>query len=494
VKSAAIIALSPLLAFGAVCVVTMLAAIGRRSTVAVALSVSACLAALVAVPFAWTVAPQTVTDLLVIDRYALLFMSILLSGTLVVLVLSLGYSALHEEQVEEYYLLVLLATVGGLVMVAAAHFAAFFLGLEIIGVSLYGLIAYLRLRRGPLEAAVKYLVLSGTASAFLLFGMALIYFDSGALAFRSIAEPVVGAGPSLWAAGFLMMLAGIGFKLGLVPFHAWMPDVYEGAPAPITAYIATISKAAVFVALFRFVSQGHILASGARPALALLAIASMTVGNFLALQQGNVKRLIAYSSIAHFGYVLVGVVAAGPSAAEAVVFYLIAYVVTTLGTLACVCATSTSVRDADRLDDYRALFWSRPWLAGCLMLMLLSLAGIPVTAGFVGKFYAILAGFEGGIWWLVLALVFNSAIGIYYYLRWLLVLFDRPAPALQNAFHAPAATVGTSLSLAILSALLLWLGLYPSPMITWIRSAIAPHERSIAVIPNQQVRNGSTSE
>jgi NADH-quinone oxidoreductase subunit N len=157
-----------------------------------------------------------------------------------------------------------------------------------------------------------------------------------------------------------------------------------------------------------------------------------------------------------------------------VTFYLFAYVVTTLGILACVCALSGGERDAERMDDYKALFWSRPWLAGALMLMLLSLAGIPLTAGFVGKFYAIMAGFEGGVWWLVLALVVNSAIGVYYYLRWLLVLFERPAPARSADVPLAAPSWGAVLSLAVLASLLLWLGVHPSPVIAWIRGAMTP--------------------
>jgi NADH-quinone oxidoreductase subunit N len=470
-----VIALSPLLIFGALCVLAMVVvAFRRQHSLIAAVGAASCLAGLAAVSAAGSVAPRQVTALLLIDDYALMFMSIVIGATLVVGLLSVSYPPLREEQVEEYYLLLLLATFGGLVMAAAAHFATFFLGLEIIGVSLYGLIGYLRRRKGPLEAALKYLVLSGTASAFLLFGMALIYFDSGGLAFSLVVDRAVAGGPSLWTAGFLLMLVGIGFKLGLVPFHPWMPDVYQGAPVPITAYVATVSKAAVFAALFRFVNHGPVLATGARPALALLAAASMTVGNFLALQQDNVKRLIAYSSIAHFGYLLVALVAAGPLAGEAVTFYLVAYVVTTLGILACVCALSSGERDAERMDDYKALFWSRPWLAGALMLMLLSLAGIPLTAGFVGKFYAIMAGFEGGVWWLVLALVVNSAVGVYYYLRWLLVLFERPAPARSADVPLAAPSWGAVLSLAVLASLLLWLGVHPSPVIAWIRGAMTP--------------------
>ena len=219
-----VIVLSPLLIFGALCVLAMVVvALRRQHSLIAAVGAASCLAGLAAVSAARSVAPRQVTELLLIDDYALMFMSIVIGATLVVGLLSVTYPPLREEQVEEYYLLMLLASFGGLVMVAAAHFATFFLGLEIIGVSLYGLIGYLRRRKGPLEAALKYLVLSGTASAFLLFGMALIYFDSGGLAFSVVVDRAVASGPSLWTAGFLLMLVGIGFKLGFVPFHPWMP-------------------------------------------------------------------------------------------------------------------------------------------------------------------------------------------------------------------------------------------------------------------------------
>ncbi len=470
-------ALAPILLMGALCIATMLSIAIRRhhGTVAVLAGLS-CVATLATLPWAAAVAPRTVTILLQLDGLALLSMGLLLLATLVVIVLSYGYLSLHfaeHEEFEEFYLLLIVAAFGGLVLVAAGHFVSLFLGLELIGVSLYSLIGYLRTKRGPLEASLKYLILSGSASAFLLFGLALLYFQSGSLSFRAVGAAMTGdvAGSPLWVGGFVLVMVGIGFKLGVVPFHLWIPDVYQGAPAPITAFLATVSKSAVVILLLRLTSDLGVLdQSPLQALLSVLAGASMVAGNVLALYQRNVKRMLAYSSIAHFGYLLTALLAGGALAAEAVTFYLIAYVLMTLGAFGVVSLLSTTERDADRLDDYRGLFWSRPWIAAIFMLALLSLAGIPVTAGFVGKFYAIAAGIDAGLWMLVLLLIVNSAVGVYYYLRLIVTLFERE-PSTAEVMQIPptwaiTATLGTA------GLLLLWLGNYPEPVIDLIRNSI----------------------
>lgn len=488
-----LLALSPILVLGVLCIMTMLAIAIRRDHAAIALiSGASCLLTLATLPVAAAAAPHAATALLMIDGYALFYMGLLLTATVVIMALSFGYLNLHfekHEEFEEYYLLLLLATLGGLVLVAAVHFVSFFLGLELIGVSLYSLIGYLRAQRGPLEAALKYLILSGSASAFLLFGMALMYFQTGSMAFHDIGVRLM-AGPQtppLWLAGFLLTLVGVGFKLGLVPFHLWIPDVYQGAPAPITAYVATVSKGAVFALLLRFVGDVHVLQLGSLGLLfGWLAAASMFAGNLLALLQTNVKRLLAYSSIAHFGYLMVALLAGGPLAAEAVTFYLVAYFVTTLGVFGIVTVFSKEARDADAMEDYRGLFWSHPWLAGTFMLMLLSLAGIPLTAGFVGKFYAITAGVDARLWLLVLLLVLNSAISVYYYLRLILMMFEEPVRLARGTAMWQPLGVGAGnrwtivLSLGFVTVLLLWLGVYPDPAMEFIRAMLGPLVSSIA--------------
>jgi NADH-quinone oxidoreductase subunit N len=478
-----LVALSPILALGVLCVITMLGiAVHRHHATIATLAASSTAITLGTLPLAASVAPRSVTTLLKLDTYALLYMGLVLAATLVIILLSYRYWMLHvedHEECEEFYLLVLVATLGALVLTASVHFVSFFLGMELISVSLYGLIGYLRTRRAPLEASLKYLLLSSTASAFLLFGMALLYFQTGTMVFTELgAAPILGTKP-IWLGGFILVMVGIGFKLGLVPFHLWIPDVYQGAPAPITSYVATVSKAAVVGLLLRFVTELRILET---PTLgtffACLAVASMLAGNVLALLQQSVKRLLAYSSIAHFGYLLVALLAGGPFAAEAVTFYVIAYVTMTLGAFGVVTAQSTSQRDADRFEDYRGLFWSRPWLSVTFMLSLLSLAGIPITAGFFGKFYAIAAGASADLWMLVLLLIAHSAIGVYYYLRLIVTLFDRSAEEIaMEDRRAPVPAIHgnwtTALSLGFIASMLLWLGGYPGPVIELIRLVVA---------------------
>jgi len=480
-----LIALSPILNLGAFSLVTMLAIAFRRHHATIAVfSFMSCLLTLATLLWAATATPRTVTTLLIVDGYALLYMGLLLSATMVVIGLSYRYLRLHcseQEDVEEYYLLLLLATFGGLVLTVAAHFVSFFLGLELLGLSLCSLIGYLRTRRHPLEAAVKYLLLSIAASAVLLFGMALLYFESGTMTFRGVGAIVkqAQAVPGLWLGGFVLVLVGVAFKLGLAPFHMWIPDVYQGAPAPITAYIATVSKGALVALLLRLATDvGALELPPLVHLFSLLAVASMVTGNVLALLQQNVKRLLAYSSIAHFGYLLVALLAGGPAAAEAVTFYVIVYCVMTLGAFGVVTVYSSEGGDKDRVEDYQGLFWTRPWLAAMLALSLLSLAGIPVTAGFIGKFYAIAAGVDAGLWWLVLALIGNSVVSLYYYLRLIVTLFGEDpthatVPQGQAVQSTHAAGWTAVFSLGFVASIILMLGVYPGPLMEFIRDSVS---------------------
>jgi NADH-quinone oxidoreductase subunit N len=479
------IALSPILTLGAFALVTMLAIAFQRHHARIAIfAFVSCLLTLATLPWAATVAPRAVTTLLVVDRHALLYMGLILTATMVIIALShryLNFQFREKDGVEEYYLLLLLATFGGLVLTTADHFVSFFLGFELLGLSLCSLIGYLRTRRHPLEAAVKYLLLSITASALLLFGLALLYFESGAMTFHGVGTILKQAHSvsALWLGGLVLVLVGIALKLGLAPFHMWIPDVYQGAPTPITTYIATVSKAALMALLLRFATEIGILELPSVAQLfSLLAVVSMVTGNVLALLQQNVKRLLAYSSIAHFGYVLVALLAGGPPAAEAVTFYVIVYCAMSLGAFGVVTVYSSEGGDKNRFEDYHGLFWTRPWLAAMLALSLLSLAGIPVTAGFIGKFYAIAAGVDAGLWWLVLALIANSVISLYYYLRLIVTLFGEE-PAAATAFQGQAAqpvqTAGltAALSLGFVASLILMLGVYPNPLMEVIRDSVS---------------------
>ncbi len=471
-------ALSPLIATALVAVVVLLVmSVRRHHGVAASITLFGLGLAGAAIPSAASVAPLQVTPLLIVDGYALFFVGLLLATSFITVLLSFSYLEQRKENREEFYVLLLVATLGAMVLVASSHFVSLFLGLEILSVAIYVLVAYLRSSPRCVEAGLKYLILAGASSAFLIFGMALVYAELGTMEFAPMAARLTGAdGLGLALGGLALMVTGIGFKLALVPFHMWTPDVYQGAPAPVTAFVATVSKGAMFALLLRYfaglatVDLGPILL-----VFSVIAVASMLVGNLLALLQDNVKRLLAYSSIAHLGYLLVALLAGGDLAAEAVTFYLVAYFITTLAAFGTVTLLSDAEREAEHFDDYRGLFWRRPWVATLLTATLLSLAGIPLTAGFVGKFYVVAAGVEEGLWTLVIALVIGSAIGLFYYLRLVVVMFDRvPESDAEMSWPRPARVwPSAALALGVLALSLLWLGVYPSPLMDLIQASVS---------------------
>ncbi len=416
-----------------------------------------------------------VTTLLVMDGYARFFIGLMFAASFAVILLAYGYLNEHSINPEEFYILVLLATLGAAVLASSSHFASFFLGLEILSISLYALIAYLRTSERSVEAGLKYLVLAGASSAFLLFGMALVYAETGTMELARLAAiPATRSVATnyLLLPGLAMIVVGIGFKLAVVPFHLWTPDVYEGSPAPATALIATVSKGAVFALLLRYFTRFDFHAYQSLFLIfGLIALASMLVGNLLALLQNNVKRILAYSSIAHLGYMLVAFLASGPLAVTAIAFYLVAYFVTTLGAFAVVTVLSGQERDADDIEDYQGLFRRHPWYAGIMTAMLLSLAGIPLTAGFVGKFYLVAAGVSTALWLPVVVLVIASAIGLFYYLRIIVAMYAAPAPD-EAYLPSPSPSLIGGLVLAGLVLLLVWIGVYPAPLIQLIQVTV----------------------
>lgn len=410
-------------------------------------------------------ASTAITTLLVVDRYALFYIGL-------VLVAGLGTVALAYRYVPragELYVLVLLGTLGAAVLAASVHFASFFLGLELLSISLYPLISYRAKRRG-IEAGLKYLVLAAVSAAFLLFGMALIYAEVGTLEFDRMAglANVKAVTPAIWLVGLALIVTGVGFKLALVPFHLWAPDVYEGAPAPVAGFIATASKTGVVAVLLRFATRIDVATVPSLVlVLSLIAGLSMFFGNLLALLQSNVKRILGYSSIAHLGYVLVALTAGGELGIEAVGFYLATYVITMLAAFGVVAVLSAGGEEAERLEAYRGLFWRRPWLAAVLTAALLSLSSIPVTGGFVGKLYIVAAGAASSRWALLVILAITSAIGLFYYLRIIVAMYSKPGEAPERGARAPLAS---GVALAGLLVALLWLGLYPTPIVELLRS------------------------
>lgn len=422
--------------------------------------------------------PQQVTSLFIIDNYAIFYLGLLLAASLAVTLLAYGYLQKRPGDHEELYLLLLLATLGSTVLVVSSHFVSFFLGLELLTVSLYTLIAYLRTAERSIEAGLKYLILAAVSSSFLLFGMALLYAELGTMQLAEVAALLLARQTNLQSSflliGLALMVIGIGFKLAVVPFHMWTPDIYEGASAPVTAFVATVSKGGMFAFLLRYFGQMDTqVYLSLFWIFALIAAASMLVGNLLALLQNNVKRILAYSSIAHLGYVLVAFLATGSIAVMAVTYYLTAYFVTLLTAFGIVALLSTADGEAEALEDYRALFWQRPGLATIFTMTLLSLAGIPLTAGFIGKFYIVTAGVGSALWSLVIILVVSSAIGLYYYLRIIVTMGLQVEPDRPQSALARSLPLGGSLVLAILMVLLIGFGLYPAPLIDMIQNTVA---------------------
>jgi NADH-quinone oxidoreductase subunit N len=412
---------------------------------------------------------QPVTILLEVDHWSLFFTSLILMASLVTLVLSKETFSSEGERKEEYYLLLVLSVLGAVVLIQSSHMVSLLLGMELMGVALYAMIAFPERGQLPLEGAVKYLVLSACASAMLLYGFALIYAATGALSYAGIGARAALAyveNPMLMMAGSAMVLAGIGFKLSVAPFHMWTPDVYEGAPTPVTGFLATVSKSAVFVALSRFYIDGALYQfSGLNMALVFLAIASMLVGNWLALRQENIKRLLAYSSIAHFGYLLVVLIALtyleADLVSQSITFYLTAYIATTLAAFTIVSMVAGEDTAKQNISAFAGLFWSRPLEASALTVAMLSLAGIPLTAGFMAKFFVITVGIQSGLWGLLAVLVIASAIAIYYYLR---IIFAMTQSAQSSG---NSANWQEKLAAIVLMASILALGSWPQPFIAY---------------------------
>lgn len=465
-----LIALLPLLIVAATTILAMLLiAFYRHHGATAGLTVAGLLLALGSLSLAPPHIPRVVTPLLVVDGYALFFLGLVLATTAVVTALSYRYLEPATENREEYYLLLLMGALGAGVLVAARHFVSFFVGLELLSVSLYALIAYTRAQEQRIEAGLKYLILAGTASAFLLFGLALIYAEQGQLVF----EDITLSDPSLFLlSGLGLLTVGIAFKLALAPFHLWTPDVYQGAPAPVTAFIATVSKGAVFALLFRFFEGVRIYDQQALlVTFGAIAVLSMLAGNLLALVQDNVKRILAYSSIAHLGYLTIAFLVGGDLGRTAAAFYLAIYFVTTLAAFGVVTWLSTAEEEAEALEDYRGLFRRSPHLAGIFTVAILSLAGIPPTAGLISKVYVAMAGVSVSLWLPLLVLVAGSVAGVFYYMRIVITMWRDPAGEEEALTFTAAGAPAGYFILNGLTLALLALGVYPFFLIQIIERA-----------------------
>jgi NADH-quinone oxidoreductase subunit N len=383
---------------------------------------------------------------LAVDGFGLFFKILFLLAAAITVMMSERYLAVEGVRPGEYYFLVLCATLGMMFMAAGVDLVTIFIGLETMAVSFYVLTGFIRPSRRSNEAAIKYFVLGTFSLGLLLYGMSLLYGLTGSSQLRDIATTLAaGEGGLLLPLAVMLLVAGVGFKIAAVPFHMWAPDVYEGAPTPITAFLSVGSKAASFAMLLRIFVEGlpafrvdglgmiwgQPLGWGAF--FYVLSIVSMTVGNIAALTQNNIKRLLAYSSIAHAGYVLIGIVAGTPRGVTAALVYLMVYAFMQLGAFAIV--TMLRRRDVigDQLKDLTGLVSSHPGAAVAMLFFMLSLGGIPPTAGFMGKFWVFGAAIEAGYIWLAVIGVLNSALSLYYYVRvvvfmWITTPEETPIP------------------------------------------------------------------
>ena len=444
----------------------------------------------------WRSVSQGFNGMIVLDDLRLGFTFVFLVVSGLTILVSMVWVENERLPAGEFHSLLMFATAGMMFMASAGDLVMVFLGLEILSIATYVMCGFRRTDVRSNESSMKYFILGSFSSAFLLYGIALTYGATSTAAglpgttnIAEIARRLPDAQyPMLLFAGAALMLVGFGFKIATAPFHVWTPDVYEGAPTPVTAFMAAGPKAAgftsfmrVFLIAFPFVvatankgiaGQIHSAWLGA---LFVLAILTMTVGNVVAIAQNNVKRMLAYSSIAHAGYALVGFIAAGAAtdlehrnaAVAAVIFYLLTYAVMNLGAFAVVQLIARGGDRRTEVEDYNGIGFQAPWLAFCLSLFLLSLLGMPLTAGFIGKVMVFRAALDQGYYVLVVIGVLNTAVSAYYYLRLIIVMFFRERTSAWNAPRIPA-SIGLALVITILGVL--YLGLFPGRVLNALQT------------------------
>jgi NADH-quinone oxidoreductase subunit N len=459
----------------AVAVILLDLFITRKGVLAVAGIIGIIVAGVFSVGF-WNVSLPFFNNMLAVDNYAVFFKLLFLGIALLLILASKDYVSNFKRFQGEYYALILIATIGMMLMAATTDLISLFISLELTSISLYILVSFLKDRKST-EASLKYLLLGAIASAVLLYGMALVFGVTGQTQLTSIVHSITSQGisslttnPALMI-GIILLIAGFGFKIAAVPFQMWVPDVYEGAPTTVTAFLSVASKAAGFAIIMRvFLTSFHAYVSMSHEwayIFAALAVVSMIVGNVAAIPQTNIKRMLAYSSIAQAGYLMVGLAAAFSGlessmpygtlfAQKGVLFFLAAYAFTNLGAFIAVIIISGKI-NSDLIADYAGMGKRSPWLALTLTLCLVSLIGIPPAAGFMAKFYIFSMAASNGLLWLVIIAVINSVISAYYYLRVVKVMwFAEPASAERvPTSWAPA------LALALCSVGVLLLGIIP---------------------------------
>jgi NADH-quinone oxidoreductase subunit N len=422
----------------------------------------------------WDETSVALQNMLVADGYALFFNLAILAAAALAILFSVDYAERTGLAQGEYYTLLLLSTTGMMLMAAAINLMTIFLALEILSVALYALVGLNRAELRSAEAALKYFLLGAFASGFLLYGMALIYGQAGTTSLPAVREYVLsqqGDFAPLLLVGLGLMIVGFGFKVALVPFQMWAPDAYEGAPTSVTAFMSVGAKAAGFAALGRIVlyALGDLQGDWVW-VLAVLSALTMSVGNLVALRQTNLKRMLAYSSIAHAGYILTGVAAGSEAGASAILFYLFAYAFMNVGAFAVLIAVGRfpgSAQGGETLDDLAGLAGRKPGLALVMALFMLSLAGVPPLAGFLAKLYVFSAAVQAGLTWLAIVGVINSVLSAYYYLRVVVVMY-MAEPRSGEVTKAPVC-LALQVGVGIAALAIVVLGLWPAPILDLAR-------------------------
>jgi NADH-quinone oxidoreductase subunit N len=406
-----------------------------------------------------------------LDPYATYFkMLVYLAGALTIL-LSMTYLEIEKIHLGEYYGFILLATAGMMVMVSAGDLIMIYLGLELLSISLYIMAGFKRHESRSVEASAKFLILGSFSSAILLYGISILYGIAGTTNLKGLgaffAAGAVDNPGLLLSMSFLVV--GFGFKVAAVPFHMWTPDVYEGSPTPVTAFMSVAPKAASFAVFLRVFAEalGGVKAHW-QPILITLAVATMILGNVVAIVQTNIKRMLAYSSIAHAGYALIGIIVGGGLGTMSLMLYLMIYALMNLGAFGVVIILRKGGMRGEDIADFTGLAKKNPVAAVIMLIFMFSLAGLPPTAGFVAKFYLFMGAVEAGLVWLAVVGVLLSAVSAYYYLRVVMVMYMREPGRDFDLATSPAA----SLALIVTTLAVLFIGLYPAPLIDATKAAI----------------------
>ena len=439
------------------------------------LSIAAFLLALVGTAAANGVPGLAYSNLLVVDGFATFFRALVIVVGILTVLASYHYLDREKAETGEYHALLLFSVVGQCVMVAANDLIMIFIGLEISSIASYVLAGYLRNDKRNNESALKYFLLGSFATGFLLYGVALIYGVAGTTKLDEIRVALNQPGSNAFAmvsVAAALMFVGLAFKVSGAPFQVWAPDVYQGAPAPVTAFMATAPKAAAFAIFLRiFLTAFQNIAGGWEPLVWISALLSMTIGNFAALKQTNLKRMLAYSSIAHAGYLLVALAARSEIGTAAAMFYLAAYSLMNIGAFAVVIHIAGKGEKFVRIDDLAGLARRQPLVAAMMTIFLLSLIGVPLTGGFFGKFYIFRAALQSNLVWLAVLGLLNSAVAAFYYLRLLVVMYMHEPGA--EAPNAEPLTLGLRLALVLSAAGTIFLGVIPGPVLMFVQQSTA---------------------